>query len=140
MAPATPPPSSKSLFAAFTMASVSISVRSPCWIMIFCANSVEIILLFSLFVFVVFFPFLRVLVLGIGKFPFSFVGLFPIRFTHHHDGLSHPAGHLGTSSNGLRGRLGAFREFHCLRFRGPAGKPHAHAAVGAKRNLRQFCD
>src|SRR5580692_1534426 len=75
MAPATPPPSSKSLFAAFTMASVSISVRSPCWIMIFCASSVEIILLFSLFAFVAFFPFLRLLVLGIGKFPSSFVGL-----------------------------------------------------------------
>src|SRR5689334_10729010 len=30
MAPATPPPKIKSLFAALTMASVSISVRSPC--------------------------------------------------------------------------------------------------------------
>src|SRR3990167_541053 len=35
IAPATPPPSIRSLFAAFTMASTSISVRSPCSIIIF---------------------------------------------------------------------------------------------------------
>src|SRR3984893_18807549 len=35
MAPATPPPSCKSLFAALTMASTSISVRSPCIRIIF---------------------------------------------------------------------------------------------------------
>src|ERR1700733_13797468 len=32
IAPATPPPNCRSLLAAFTTASVSISVRSPCWI------------------------------------------------------------------------------------------------------------
>src|SRR5713101_4589754 len=34
MAPATPPPRIRSLFAALTMASVSISVKSPCWMTI----------------------------------------------------------------------------------------------------------
>src|SRR5205807_2151458 len=38
MAPATPPPRIKSLFAALTMASVSISVRSPCWMRILSAS------------------------------------------------------------------------------------------------------
>src|SRR4029077_172593 len=33
MAPATPPPRMRSLLAALTMASTSISVRSPCWMM-----------------------------------------------------------------------------------------------------------
>src|SRR5579862_1820323 len=39
IAPATPPPSCRSLFAAFTIASVSISVRSPCEIWIRCAKN-----------------------------------------------------------------------------------------------------
>src|ERR1700683_2046093 len=38
IAPATPPPNCRSLLAAFTMASVSISVRSPCWMMMRLAN------------------------------------------------------------------------------------------------------
>src|SRR5215472_943916 len=38
MAPATPPPRIKSLFAALTMASVSISVKSPCWMRILSAR------------------------------------------------------------------------------------------------------
>src|SRR5215467_715463 len=38
MAPATPPPKIKSLFAALTMASVAISVRSPCSMTILSEN------------------------------------------------------------------------------------------------------
>src|SRR5438105_9931881 len=38
IAPATPPPRIKSLFAALTMTSVSISVRSPCWMTILSAS------------------------------------------------------------------------------------------------------
>src|SRR5437660_11821254 len=38
IAPATPAPKTKSLLAALTMASVSISVRSPCWMTIFSAS------------------------------------------------------------------------------------------------------
>src|SRR5580658_4678387 len=43
MAPATPPPSWRSLFAALTMASVSMSVRSPCWMTIFSESPLVIL-------------------------------------------------------------------------------------------------
>src|SRR6266852_1509427 len=123
MAPATPPPKIKSLLAAFTMASVSISVKSPCWITILSEIDFVICLL-----------------------AFRPMSLFAPpdgetrRFVDHDNFLAHAPPDFPASGNSILGCLNAFHQLQELPARVGIAEVHADAALGAEGNCRHFRD
>src|SRR6266849_477834 len=123
MAPATPPPKIKSLLAALTMAFVSISVKSPCWITILSEIDFVICLL-----------------------AFRSMSLFAPpdgetrRFVDHDNFLAHAPPDFPASGNSILGCLNAFHQLQELPARVGIAEVHADAALGAEGNCRHFRD
>src|SRR5579864_1210078 len=118
-APATPPPRIKSLFAALTMASVSISVRSPCWITILSASG---------FIARAFFP-----------ATFCREYSYTLRhFVYNRNFFAHAARHLTARGNGFLRSVRRTDQLDSLHLRRWIKKVHADAALAENDDVRKI--
>src|SRR5260370_23519547 len=114
MAPATPPPRIRSLLAALTMASVSISVRSPCVRMIFSS---------------------RVMATSSRRISRADESR---GFAHDDHFLAHAAAHLAASFDSVAGRGGREDHFEKPPLGRAMAETHPHPLLRAKPDRRHI--
>src|SRR5690348_422532 len=119
MAPATPPPKIKSLFAALTMASVSISVRSPCWITILSASG---------FIASAFFP-------AAFRCAYSYTLR---RFVYNRNFFAHAARYFSARGNGFLRSVQRTDQLDSLHLRRWIKKVHADTALAENDDVRKI--
>src|ERR1700688_227440 len=134
IAPATPPPSCRSLFAALTMASVSMSVRSPCWITI---ASASVLFMFS---FTFFESCHRLRTLCDPRLSLAAAGCHGLFVAREGNFQAHAAANLAASRDGFLGSLAPFDQFQTPGSLSVREKAHPNASLGAKRDGSQIRD